>query len=242
MFLKQNLPLILLLFFKFSFCLKAQNAEEIISKYIEFTGGEKAWKKINTMVTHGEYRYGGMNFTFTSFSKAPNFYKYSASLNGKSYVQSYNGKQGWKMDGFNNETEPTVLTGNDGLMMANEADVELESPFIKYLKKGNVIEYEGTDTIDSKSCFRIRLILKDNESETYFFSKENFELVMKRAVSKNVEMKNALIDIFYSDYRDENGLKIPFKSISKVNGQTILTSKIEKVEINVPLDNGIFRL
>jgi hypothetical protein len=242
MFFKKQLFLFLSLILVFSFRTKAQSAEEIISKYIEFTGGEKAWKKIKTIVTHGEYKYGGMNFTFTSFSKAPNFYKYSASLNGKSYVQSYNGKQGWKMDGFNNETEPTVLTGNDALMMANEADVELESPFINYLKKGNVIEYEGTDTIDSKSCFRIRLILKDNESEKYFFSKENFELVMKRAVSKNVEMKNALIDIFYSDYRDENGLKIPFKSISKVNGQTILTSKIEKVEINVPLDNGIFRL
>jgi len=242
MFLKQNLPLILLLFFKFSFCLKAQNAEEIISKYIEFTGGEKAWKKIKTMATHGEYKYGGMNFTFTSFSKTPDLYKYSASLNGVSYVQSYNGKQGWKIDAFNKETKPTELWGTDAVKMANEADVELESPFINYKKKGNKIMLEGTDTVDSKICFSIKLVRRNKETETYFFSKENFELVTKRSVSKNVEMKNALIDIFYSDYRDENGVKIPFKSISKVNGQTILTSTIEKVEINVPLDDGIFRL
>ncbi|MEO5569561.1 MAG: hypothetical protein ABIT08_17880, partial [Bacteroidia bacterium] len=71
---------------------------------------------------------------------------------------------------------------------------------------------------------------------------DNFELVMKRAVSKNVEMKNAEIEIYYSDYRTISGIKIPFKSISKVEGQTILTAMVEKVEINVPLKDSTFRL
>ncbi|MEO5569349.1 MAG: hypothetical protein ABIT08_16530 [Bacteroidia bacterium] len=232
-----SLPLLI-----FSFHTQAQSAEEIVSKYMEFSGGEKAWKKIKTIVTTGEYKYGGMSFLFTSFSKAPDLYKYEASLNGVSYVQSYNGKQGWKIDGFSKETKPTELTGNEAVKMANEAGVELESPFINYIKKGNVIEYEGTDTIDSQPCFRIRLILKDNETETYYFSCDNFELVMKRAVSKNVEMKNALIDIYYSDYRTISGIKIPFTSISKVEGQTILTTTVEKVEINVPLKDSTFQL
>src|ERR1041384_1502996 len=100
MFFKKYLFLFLSLFLIFSFRAKAQSAEQIISKYIEFTGGEKTWKKIKTIVITGEYKYGGMSFSFISFSKAPNLYKYSASLNGISYVQSYNGKQGWKMDGF----------------------------------------------------------------------------------------------------------------------------------------------
>jgi hypothetical protein len=66
-------------------------------------------------------------------------------------------------------------------------------------------------------------------------------LIMKSAVSRNEEMKNAIINTFYSDYRSVNGLKIPFKSLSKVNDQTILTVTIDKVELNVSVPDSIFK-
>ncbi|MFI5218914.1 MAG: hypothetical protein ACHQNT_05440 [Bacteroidia bacterium] len=230
-----------ILFFIYSFHVKAQTAQQVISKYIEFTGGEKQWKTVRSIKTSGIYNYGGKLFPFTSYSKAPDLYKVMVSLNEKYFAQAYDGKQGWKIDAFNNETKPTFLSGKYALAMMNEADVELESAFINYRKKGHEAILEGKDTVDSKTCFRIKFIRKDGDTTTYFFNSENFELVMKSAVSKNTEMNNAVLDTYYSDYREINGVKFPFSSISKLKEQTILAITIEKIEINVDIPDKEFQ-
>lgn len=219
---------------------QAQKADDIVSKYILFTGGTEKWKAIKTIVMTGTYNYGGMEFPFTSYAKAPNMYKYIVPANGKSFEQAYDGKLGWKIDGFKNETSKTILQGKAARAMANEADVELEGPFIDYNKKGNTIKLEGTDSVDGKLCFKIKLLRNDGDTETYYFNTSTYELAEKQAVSKNEELDSSIVDIFYSDYRLTDGIKIPFKSIVKVNDQTILTITVNKTEINTDIRNSEF--
>jgi hypothetical protein len=221
---------------------KAQTAEEIISKYIAFTGGEKQWKNIKTIVTSGIYNYGGIEFPFTAYSKAPDLYKFIVPFNGKYYEQAFNGKEGWKIDAFKNETKKTTLTGKAAHAMANEADVELESPFINYKVKGYRAIAEGVDTVSSTPCYKIKFTRSSGEAETYFFDTVHFALVKKIAASKNAEMQGAILNTFYTDYNEVHGIKIPYKSTSKTDdGQTILTITITKVEVNVPIDDKEFQ-
>src|SRR5688572_9714134 len=111
-----------LLVFLFPFCLSAQRADDVIKKYVAFIGGKKGWEKVKTLKISGEYNYGGMKFPFTAYAKAPNLYKFVVPFEGKYYAQAFDGKQGWKIDAFKNETSPTLLRGKDALSMANEAD------------------------------------------------------------------------------------------------------------------------
>jgi len=231
-----------LLIFIYSFNIKAQTVDEVISNYITFIGGEQQWKNIKTIVTSGIYNYGGVEFPFTAYSKAPNLYKFIVPFNGKYYAQAFDGKQGWKIDAFKNETKKTPLTGKPALTMANEADVELESPFINYRKKGHQAILEGIDTVGTTICFKMKFIRNNGETETYLFDSTNFALVKKRSVSKNAELQNAMLNTLYSDYNEVNGIKIPYKSISKTDdGQMILTITIKKVEINVPVPDSEFQ-
>ena len=163
------------------------------------------------------------------------------TYNGKYYAQSFDGKQGWKIDAFKNETTPTILTGKLAISMANEADVELECALINYQVKGHKAILEGKDTIQEKECFRIKFIRKNGETETYYFDDKTFELVMKTAVSKNAEMEGAILDIFYSDYHNVDGIKIPFKAVNKAENQTILIITISKAGINVPIEDKEFQ-
>lgn len=239
MFLKK--PFFFLLIFVYSFNAKAQSVDEVISNYITFTGGEKQWKTIHTIVTSGIYNYGGIEFPFTAYSKAPDLYKFVVPFNGKYYAQAFTGKQGWKIDAFKNETKKTLLTGKAARAMANEADVELESPFINYKEKSHQAFLEGKDTVNAIPCFRIKFIRSNGEIETYFLDSTNFSLIKKRAISKNAEMENVLLNTFYSDYNEVNGVKIPYKSISKTDdGQTILTITVKKIEIDVPIPSAEF--
>ena len=131
------------------FVVKSQTADEVINGYIAFIGGEQNWKEVKTMTMEGQYNYGGISFPFISYSKAPNLYKYIVSSNGKSFTQAYDGKQGWRIDGFKNEKVKTILKDKQATAMANEADVELESPFIHYREKGHTVKLEGIDTTAS---------------------------------------------------------------------------------------------
>jgi hypothetical protein len=232
---------IFFLIFAFSFPAQAQTFERVIKKYVEFIGGKKKWKKVKTMTTSGEYNYGGIAFPFSSYAKVPNLYKFVVTSEGKYYAQGFDGIRGWKIDAFKNETTPTLLNGKAALAMANEADVELENVFIDYLDKGYQAIMEGKDTIQGNVCIKIKLIRKNEEVETYYFKDQTFELIMKRAASKNAELEGTQLTIFYSDYRDVEGIKIPFKTITESNGQIILTITINKAEVNTPIEDREFQ-
>lgn len=235
----------ILLFFIFIFLLpsyvSAQKADDVIKKYIAFIGGKKNWQKVKTLTTSGKYNYGGIEFPFTAYSKAPNLYKFIVPLEGKYYAQAFDGEKGWKIDAFKNETTPTMLTGKTAKSMANEADVELQDAFINYKRKGYRATLEGKDTIDGKSCVGIKLMRQDGDVETYYFDEHTYALVMKIAPSKNAELQGTILNTLYSDYRDVNGIKIPFRSSSKSRDQLILEVIVERAEMNLTIDDKEFQ-
>ena len=231
----------LFLFFTLSLIAKPQSADEIIAKYIAFTGGAQKWQKIKTITSSGTYNYGGMEFPFKAWSKAPDLYKYSVTAHGKSFNQAYNGRDGWKIDGFKNETKKTMLTGKQATSMANESDVELESPFIDYQKKGHAVVLEGKDTVNKKICYKIKLTRRNGDTENFYFDTGNYELIKKQAIAKNTELNNSMLDIMYSDYHTIQGITIPQKTSCISNGQTILVITVKDIKLNLPVNDSIFK-
>jgi hypothetical protein len=221
--------------------LSAQKADDVVKKYVAFIGGKKNWEKVKTLMTSGKYNYGGIEFPFTAYAKAPNLYKFIVPLEGKYYAQAFDGKSGWKIDAFKNETSPTMLTGKPAQSMANEADVELEDVFIDYKRKGHTVTLERKDTIDGKICVGVKLMRRNGDVETYYFDEGAFALVMKIAPSRNAELQGTLLTTMYSDYRGVNGIKIPYKSLSKSNEQLILEVTIEKAEVNATIADREFQ-
>lgn len=231
----------LFLFFLAGVYVHAQTADEIINKYVKFIGGEKQWKAVKTMITSGEYTYGGVTFPFKSYHKAPNLYRFTVTLNEKYYAQAFDGKSGWKIDVFNGETVPTLLNGKAAMAMANEANVELEDTLINYKGKGHQVSLEGKDSVKGKSCFKIKITYKNGETDTCYFEENTGELFLKRAAAKNPELGGARLIISYSDYAEVNGIKVPFKTIFKTDDQTILTIVTKKIEINKAVSDTEFQ-
>ncbi len=232
---------LLLLLFGFSLALKAQTVEDIIAGYIHFTGGEKQWETIHSVKSSGTYNYGGLEFPFEAWSKAPDLYKYMVTTNGKHFAQAFDGTQGWKIDEFKGETTKTILTGKAARAMANEADVELESPFINLKEKSYQAMLEGKDSVGNMLCYKVKLIKNNDDTATYFFSTNDFSLIKKQAVSKNAELENSMLDTYYRNYRLVHGVIIPFEMTSKIKEQTILTIAVEKIEFNIPIPDSDFK-
>ncbi|MEP7320235.1 MAG: hypothetical protein ABI921_15870 [Panacibacter sp.] len=229
------------LLFCFSFVSKAQTAEAVIANYISFTGGANQWKKISSITSSGTYNYGGMEFPFEAYQKTPDLYMYKVSSNGKYFAQAFDGNVGWKIDGFKDETTKTILNGKEARAMANEANVDLESELIDYKEKGYVAMLEGKDSFGNILCYKVKLTGNSNDTATYFFSTNDFSLLKKQAVSKNAELDNSLLDTYYTDYTTIKGMKFPFKMISKVGDQTMLTITVKKLQLNIAIPDSIFK-
>jgi len=229
-----------LLLVAFSAYSKGQTLEKIIANYINYSGGEKQWGKIKTIISSGTYNYGGLEFPFEAYAKAPNRYKYIVGTGDRSFIQSFNGASGWKIDGFKGETAKTMLSGNDARAMANEADVDLESPFINYQQKDYEAVLEGRKPVNNMDCYQVKLI-RSTDTAIYFFNVNDFSLVKKQAISKNAELDRSLLDTYYSDYQMVEGIKQPFKMISKIGDQTILTITVQKIQLNTAIDDSIFK-
>jgi uncharacterized protein YxeA len=219
----------------------AQTSEDVIHHYIQFIGGAKKWKKIKSIVSKGEYDYGGVVFPFTSYAKAPDQYKFVVPFNGRYYAQGYDGKSGWKIDAFKNETKPTLLEGKPAVAMANEADVEFENPFIRYQAKGHQVKFEGTDTLDHKPHYKISLRKRNGETETYYFDAVTHALFLKTAISKNTELEGALLRTYFYEYKEVDGLKVPVKLESKTGDQTVLIITVKEVMLNADIKDDEFR-
>ena len=217
----------------------AQTLETVTRNYINFIGGKKNWTKVKTIVTSGEYDYGGISFPFTTYSKAPNKYKFKVESNGKYYAQGFDGTKGWKIDAFKNETTPTILTGSDATAMANESAVELMDVFLRSKINEKMMSYSGKDSVRSHLCYKIK-VSENLAIETYYFDTNTYELVMKKTISRNVELDKAPMNIYYSDYRDIDGIKIPFKTICESDTQVILTITVNNAVLNQPVEEKEF--
>lgn len=220
---------------------KSQTANDIINKYLESIGGSAAWKKIKTTTTAGTYNYGGMAFSFVAYARQPNKYKYIVTGNGKSFEQAFDGLNGWRIDGFKDEKEKTILKGKAGLAMANEADVQVEPSFIDYKQKGYRVTLDGEGVVDNKKCFVVKLVKSSTDTETYFFDKTDYSLLKKQAVSKNNELDNSVIDAFYSDYSREGNIVVPHNIRYAIKTQDILIVKISGIKFDLPVDDKMFQ-
>lgn len=219
----------------------AQTAEQIINTYIRFIGGEKNWIKIKSLISSGEYDYGGVSFPFTTYAKAPHFYKFIVPFNNKFYAQGFDGEIGWKIDAFKNETKPTLPTGKAALAMANEVDVMLESPFINYKVKRHQLKYEGTERFADKDFYKVRLLKKTGEIETYYFDTANCSLYLKTSAAKNEELQGALLHTYFSDYRKVDNVTFPFKMLTKSGDQTVLEVTAQNIKLNAEIKAEEFK-
>ncbi len=228
-----------LLFFS-TLAAKSQTADEIINRYIQFIGGAENWKLVSSITTSGNYNYGGVAFPYVAYSKAPNLYLYVVTFNGKSFSQAYNGKVGWRIDGFKNEKAKTILKDKEATALANEADVELEGPLVNYRQNGYTAELLAPDSVNSKPCYKIRL-LTNGDTAVYFFDRSDYSLVKKQAASKNSEMNRAPMDIFYTDYQATGNIKLPHKINYTTEGQRILLITVDSVKLNDPIAESQFQ-
>lgn len=220
---------------------QAQTTGEIVSKAIAARGGLEKLKaahseKITGQITLGPDAQG----PFTVQRQRPHKMHMEMVIQGQTVIRIFDGAAGWQVNPFQFQGNKDVhaLTPGELKNIAEESD--FEGPLVNWREKGNQVEFLGKEKVGDRDAYRLKATEKNGIVQNLWFDTETFHQIKWESVRENGDQT---IDVqsFFSDFREVDGLYEPFLIdsglVGKELGQKIV---IEKIELNVPMDNALF--
>jgi zinc protease len=208
-------------------------ADTVMSQYIEATGGETPRKKLTNRVSTGTIELKGANIkgTIKVTEAPPNKVLLVTKLGpiGES-KQGTDGKDAWEVSSINGDRD---LDGEEKETFIREAGFFKDLNWKEIYDK---VECVGVEDVDGKPAHKIVLTPKTGKPITQFFDKTS-HLLVKQATITATPMGETPVEVYPSDYKDVDGVKIPFTLTQKVLTQEIVITLTEiKHNVEVPAD------
>jgi outer membrane lipoprotein-sorting protein len=257
-------------------------AEQIVSKNVAARGGLKAWHAVQTITESGKMGAGGdqrgplaaqtpgvkhpgkqnapmassprlaqeAQLPFTLELERPRRMRLELQFKGQTALQVYDGVNGWKVRPFLNRMEVENFTEDELHKAALESD--LDGPLVDYEAKGTKLELEGTDKVEDRDTYRLKLTMKDGHSIHVWIDAKTFLETKIEGTPRPLDGLEHSVEIYYRDYRTVDGLQMPFlletkvlpvanapKSVRQANFP-VEKIVIDKVQVNPKLDAAHF--
>lgn len=219
----------------------AQTAEELVAKNTEAKGGMEKIKAASTVHMTGKVYANGRTAAVGEERKRPDMLRETYTVQGMTAVQAYDGTTGWQIQPFGGRKDPELLGEDDLRDLVEEADID--GPLIDYQAKGNKVEYLGHDTVDGDDAYKLKVTLKNGDiiyyyldPDTYLEIKKETQQFIRGSVRETVEELGS--------YKQVAGAYYPFSIVSEPKGNPGDRKKItiEKLEVNVPIDDSQFKM
>lgn len=236
--MKTKLPLFLVMIVLLvSFTYSEMTADEIIQKNIVAQGGIENLKAITTMKKQMSAQSMGMKMTITTQIKRPNKGYFELVIDDSIAVVQYtDGKIGWTIDPMKG-SDPVQMTDQELAEALN--DLDMDGPFVNYKEKGSNAEFIGEEKINNQPVLKVKFIEKIGKESIYCFDKTTYKLVQK--MNKQIRLGQEIeVVTTYSDFRKVNNVFFSFVSESRVKGEVLTKGTVEKIEINIPIDDELF--
>lgn len=228
-----------------SFCLSqiinAQTVDEVLSKYYEATGGKANWEAVKSLKYTGYSNIMGMDIPYTQYVKRPGMWMIEIYVQGMKIIQGYDGTKGWIVNPMTGSKKPTETDEATSKIFRN--NTLIGGKLYNISEMGFTVELIGKEDLNGKEVFKINLTDKDGVVSNFFIDADNYLIV--KTIGKVTRMGNEIItENSYSNYKKVNEVMISYLMEQKVTGTQYesQTVTVDKVEINVDIDDKIFKM
>jgi len=223
----------------------ALTVDEIIEKNIQAKGGMEKMEAVKSKITTGKTLVRGVEFPFTIHQKRPSFFKIETTIQGMTMVQAHDGETAWQINPTSGG--PQKMTSEQTTAFRNQAD--FDGPLLGHKDMGFVTELVGKENIEGGEVYHLKLTIADdslrvaagNLTTHIYLNAESF-LEIKMTIEGNIAGNSFEVDTYLSDYKEVGGLMMPHSIESKMGGQTVSQMIMEKIELNVDIDDSIFKM
>jgi outer membrane lipoprotein-sorting protein len=161
------------------------------------------------------------------------------TIQNKTVVRIINGKGGgWFINPLMGKDGPEEMSAEEIKDAKNESD--FDGPLVDSKEKGVAIEFAGTEKVEGREAYVLKITHKDGSVSNYSFDGQTY-LLARWSGEDLFNGEKVTRETLYHDYRDVSGVKFPFELISNTPGsdekQRIV---VEKVEIDPQIDDSHF--
>ena len=252
-------------------------ATDIVEKNLEARGGLQAWRAVQSMQWTGKIGAGGnqratlslpepsegakakvmprraaeeVQLPFTMDLKRSRKMRLEVDFNGKTAVQVYDGKNGWKLRPFLNRLEVEPYTAEEQKKASTDQD--LDGPLVDYAAKGTRIELLGIEKVSDRDNYKLKLTTKNGQAMDVWIDGETFLETKMDGQSRRLDGTEHPVEVYFRDYRKVGGLMMPFVFETKVlpvaqaatsyKDTPVPVEKItlDQVLVNPKLDDSLF--
>ena len=206
-------------------------AEQLLDKYLAAVGGAAALEKISSRVEKGKITANGRDLPIEVYAKVPDKRISIMHMPNGDSITAFDGKQGWLSNG-----------GHAHLMSAAENDavrIDADFYFAQHVKalytKFTTLPGE---TIDGRDTWLVVGRSEGHPPLRLYLDKESGLLVRLIRYAETPLGRNPT-QIDYADYRDADGVKIPYKwTLARPGGR--FTIQVTDVQQNVSVEDAKF--
>ena len=148
------------------------------------------------------------------------------------FKRGFDGQAGWDV---------SVKAGSQPIVGFELASLAVDSDFYRDLKLKQL--YQSMKVVSRvhegfRELFKVEGTPRAGLPEYLYFDQET-GLLTRRETQRKTSQGMSLTEFYYSDWRDIDGVKIPFKTTQTI-GKTTYVFSLEDVRHNVPVDESMF--
>jgi photosynthetic reaction center cytochrome c subunit len=212
---------------------KSPTSDSLIDRYVIALGGAAAIEKITSREERGTTTVTGQSISTEIFEQDPGRLAVIRHMpDGRDAITALNGRDGWSSAPGRPVRE---MHGAD--LDAAQIDADLHFPLhIRQLFTELQVEYP--EKVGDREAYVVSCKNVGKPPVKLYFDEESGLLIRLERYAASA-LGSTPMQIDYSDYRDVDGVKIPFR---RITAQTdgISTIQIEQIQLNVPIDENRF--
>jgi hypothetical protein len=109
---------------------------------------------------------------------------------------------------------------------------------LEFYRDGNLpVETLGSERLESREVYKLKVPRKDRDAIYVFVDKANFTKLKQSEIYRDLDQ-----DTYYGEYREVDGLLLPhYVEHRAIGDQPFSKITIEKLELNVAMDDSLFK-
>jgi outer membrane lipoprotein-sorting protein len=217
----------------------APSLDSIVAKNIQAKGGETKLKAVQSMRMNGRVTIQGMDMNMSIMTKRPNMMRHEMVFQDKKIVQAFDGTTAWSINPLTGSEAPQELTGPQADITKDQAD--FDGPLMDWKAKGHTLEFVGTEEVGGAKAHKLRLTRKSGQVQYMYLDAES-GIDLKTTVQVPQGATTMTVETEMADYRPVDGIMMPHALKTSINGTPTGSIVVEKIELNVPVEEALFKM
>jgi zinc protease len=209
--------------------------DQILDKYVQAIGGKAAVEKLTTRMMKGSLETPeGTGGSTEFYAKAPSKYVEMSNFPDYGIIQEgFDGTLGWSK---NPESSARELSSAESAVNNREKNLHRDIRLKELYPK---MTLRGTQRVGNRQAYLIEAVPLEGNPEKMYFDTQTGLLLRRELERVTMEEGIVLLEIFLDDYREVDGVKLPF-TIRRSTPDYSYALKFSEIRHNIPIEDARF--